>query len=510
MSEGPVVETAYGRVRGRSEAGLAVFRGIPFSAPVSGARRFAPPAAPARWPGVRDALRLGLTAPQSSDALLDRLGLFPTGAQGEGALTLNVWTRGCDGARRPVLVWIHGGGFQSGSGSLALYDARRLARRGDVVVVTLDYRVGALGFLELAAVAGFEGASNLGLLDQIAALRFVREHAEAFGGEPSRITAFGESAGAGSLLALLAMPAAQGLFARAIVQSAAPDGVIDRESAHERTARFAAKLGVAPDRLREIPLDALLEVQRQLALEGPWKMDMPFVPVVDGATLPRAPVAAIAAGAGAGVELVIGTTDDEMRLYAYLEPPDSISEPEALRRLAFELPAIAPAGCAAGDAAPVYEAFRGLRKAQGAPHAPADLLWAIQTELRLHYHSIEIARLRAARGERTFVYRFGWRSPDQHGWLGACHAIDLPFTFGNLDAPGMASFAGAGPAAAALSRDWMDAICAFARSGDPSHAAIGSWPAYDLARQPTLGFAAERALLEAPGEAERRALAPFL
>ena len=200
---------------------------------------------------------------------------------------------------------------------------------------------------------------------------------------------------------------------------------------------------------------------------------------------------------------MIGTTDDEMRLYAYLEPPDWISEPEALRRLALELPA-------AGEAAQVYEGFRGLRKAQGAPHAPADLLWAVQTELRLRYHSIEIARLRAARGERTFVYRFGWRSPDHHGWLGACHAIDLPFTFGNLEAPGMASFAGGGSAAAALARDWMDAICAFARRGDPSHVAIGTWPAYDLARQATLGFAAERALLEAPGEPERRVLAPLL
>ena len=460
MSEGPIVETAHGRVRGAREGGVAVFRGIPFAAPVGGPRRFAPPAAPAPWTGVRDARRFGSAPPQSSDALLERLGLFPASARGEDALTLNVWTPDCDAARRPVLVWIHGGGFQSGSGSLPLYDARRLAARGDVVVVTLDYRVGALGFLHLASVPGFEGASNLGLLDQIAALRFVRAHAARFGGDPDRVAVFGESAGAGSILALLAMPAARGLFGRAVVQSAAPNGVIDAETARERAARVAAKLGDAPGRLREVPVGALLEIQRQLALEGPWKMDMPFVPVVDGAALPRPPVAAITAGAGADVELLIGTTDDEMRLYAYLVPPESISEAEALQRLALELPG-------AGDAAGVYEAFRALRREEGASHAPADLLWAIQTEVRLRHHSLEIARLRAARGERTFVYRFGWRSPDLGGRLGACHAIDLPFTFGNLDAPGMPAFAGGGGRAEALARDWMDSICAFRADGRP-------------------------------------------
>jgi len=500
MSRAPEVETAYGRVRGRREDGLAVFRGIPFTAPVSGARRFAAPAPPAGWSGVREAAAFGVAPPQSSDLLLDRLGLHPPGAQGEDALTLNVWTPACDGARRPVLVWIHGGAFQSGSGSLPLYDARRLARRGDVVVVTFDYRVGALGFLELDDVPGFEGASNLGLQDQSAALRFVRAHADRFGGDPARVTVFGESAGAGSILALLAMPSARGLFARAVVQSAAPNGVIHVATARDRAARFAAKLGRDRARLRDVSIDALLDAQAELAAEGPWKMDMPFVPVFGGETLPAAPLAAIAAGAGAGIDLVIGTTDDEMRLYAYFEAPDSLTEAEVLRRLALELPG-------AGDAARVHEAFRALLAERGAPHAPADVLWAVQTEVRLRHHSHEVAVRFAARGDRVFVHRFGWRSPDHAGWLGACHALDLPFTFGNLDAPGMPAFAGGGPAAEALAHDWMDALCAFARCGDPSHASIGTWPAWTATRRATLHFAARRELREASGEAERRILA---
>jgi para-nitrobenzyl esterase len=501
MADGPIVETAAGRVRGRVEAGLAVFRGIPFTSRQSGARRFAAPEPPAPWAGVRDAQAFGAAPPQASDVLLERLGLFPRVAQGEDGLAINVWTPACDGAGRPVLVWIHGGAFQSGSGSLPLYDGARLAARGDVVVVTLDYRVGALGFLHLADRPGVEAASNLGLQDQIAALRWVRAHADRFGGDPRRICVFGESAGAGSIVALLAMPSARGLFRRAIVQSAAPNGMIAAAAARERAERFLAALGPRDaTRLRETPAAALLAAQQALMLAGPWKMDMPFVPVVDGVLVPRFPLAAIADAAGDDVDLVIGTTDDEMRLYACFEAPDSIGEKEALRRLALELPG-------SGDADRVYHAFRAIRAGRGAPHAPADLLWAVQTEVRLRHHSTAIAEARAARGAPAFAYRFGWRSPDAGGRLGACHALDLPFTFGNLDAPGMAAFTGGGAGAQALARDWMDAWCAFARSGDPSHAAIGAWPRYDAARRATYHFGAERRVADAPDDAERAVLA---
>jgi para-nitrobenzyl esterase len=305
----------------------------------------------------------------------------------------------------------------------------------------------------------------------------------------------GESAGAGSICALLAMPA-RALFRRAIVSSAAPNGMIDAATAAARAERFAAKLGGAAA-LRDAPVDALLAAQQELALAGSWKMDMPFVPVVDGATLPRFPVADVL---GAGIDLVIGTTDDEMRLYAYFEPPESISEAEALRRLERELPG-------AGDASRVYEKLGPIRAMRQQPHAPADLLWAIQTEVRLRYHSTRIAEARATAGLPTFVYRFGWRSPDAGGALGACHALDLPFTFGNLDAPGMAAFAGGGPDAEALARDWMDAWCAFARTGDPSHPAIGTWPPYERARRATLHFAGHRAVRDRLGDAEDDLLA---
>jgi len=489
MASDPIVETASGRVRGRVEGDAAVFRGIPFAR----AQRFEAPGAPEPWSGVRAAHAYGAAPPQSSDALLARLGLFPTEPQSEDCLALNVWTPACDAARRPVLVWIHGGAFACGAGSLPLYDARRLATRGDAVVVTSNYRVGALGFLQHPALGA---DANRGLLDQIAALDWVCAHADRFGGDPANVTVFGESAGAGSICALLAMPAARGRFRRAIVQSAAPNGMIDAAVAADRAERLAAKLGGVA-RLREAAVESLLEAQGALVLAGPWKMDMPFLPVVDGSSLPAFPVASVL---GEGVDLAIGTTDDEMRLYAYFEAPESIGEAEVLRRLAWELPG-------AGDAPRVYAAFRAIRAARGAPHAPADLLWAIQTEVRLRHHSTRIAEARADRGLRTFVYRFGWRSPDEQGRLGACHAVDLPFTFGNLDAPGMAAFAGGGAEAESLARDWMDAWCAFARTGDPSHRGIGAWPAYDRGRRATLHFGTPRALRDAPDDEERAVLA---
>ena len=252
----PVVETASGRLRGVERDGVRAFLGIPYAAPPVGPLRFAAPVPPAAWAGERDAGAFGPAAPQQPDALVTRLGLFPEGPQAEDCLTLNVWTPAA-GGRRAVMVWLHGGAFVGGSAGVPLYDGARLAREGDVVVVTLNYRIGALGFLALGP-----GRTNLGLRDQVAALAWVRRHAAAFGGDPERVTVFGESAGAGSLCALLAMPRARGLFGRAIVQSGAPAGVLSVAEAGERAAKLLAKLGLGPDdgpRLAAVPLADLLD-----------------------------------------------------------------------------------------------------------------------------------------------------------------------------------------------------------------------------------------------------------
>jgi para-nitrobenzyl esterase len=476
---------------------VLAFRGIPYAAPPVGPLRFAPPAEGSPWQGIRDATAFGPAAPQRPDPLVGRLGLLPDGPQSEDCLTLNVWTPALDG-RRPVLVWLHGGGFIGGTSGVPLYDGARLAREGDVVVVTVNYRVGALGFLYLGS-----GRANFGLQDQLAALRFVARHAGAFGGDPGSVTVFGESAGAGSVCALLAMPAARGLFRRAIVQSAAPEGMLAPAQAAERTGKLLAKLGLeARDeaRLRELPLAELLEAQEQTNAEGPHAKGLLFLPVVDGETLPVAPLEAAASGSAREVELLIGTTREEMHLYVLSGLADRIPEALLPRILAAQL--AGEAGDPAAAAEGLVAGYRRLFAERGAEASPAELFYALQTDLGLRWPSHRLAARHAQHQPRTYAYLFSWRSPLEGGALRACHALDLPFTFGTLGAPGMAEFAGAGPEAEALSASLRAAWVAFAGRGDPSHPGLGSWPAYAAPRFATMELGARCGVLEAPFAAE--------
>lgn len=496
----PELETRFGRVRGERVDGVRVFRGIPFAAPVGGRARFAAPAAPEAWRGVRPALRFGPAPPQRSDAMIEMLGLMGDVPVGEDCLSLNVFTRDADGGRRPVLVWIHGGAFVNGTGGTPLYDGRHLARRGDAVVVTLNYRVGALGFLHVPGL----GPDNRGLLDQLAALRWVAEHAESLGGDPGNVTVFGESAGAGSIACLLAMPEARRLVRRAIVQSAAPSGVIGRAEASRRAALFAAEVGLdpgAPERLADLALEELLDAQSRFALGGPYLFDMGFEPVVDGQVLPRSPLEAAARAETASIDLLIGTTSSEMQLFALAIDEAAFDEAALEKAVASELALT----CEDGDTRTreVIDVYRRIRGTRGQSATPADLLYAIQSDVRLRHPSIRLASAHAGHGSRTYMYEFTWRSPFEGGRLGSCHAVDLPFTFGTLDAPGMSTFAGAGPAARALAASWMDAILSFARSGDPSCPATGDWPAYDTGSRATMAVGERCALRLAPGDEER-------
>jgi len=476
-----VVETRAGVLRGAREGGLCVFRGVRYAAAPAGALRFAAPRAAPAWQGTRDALVPAPIPPQRVDPLSRRLGILGDQAQGEDCLALDLWTPGCDGARRPVLVWIPGGAFATGAGSSPLYDGARLARRGDAVVAALSYRVGALGFLAHPALG--PGSANRGLQDQIAALGWLRENAAAFGGDPERIAVFGESAGAGSIVALLAMPAARGLFQRAIAQSAAPDGMIGADEAQCRAGLLLDRLGVAgaqPDelakRLAELPLGALLDAQQACIEAGPHPKGMFFLPVIDGELLPERPLDAIARGSAREVALVIGTTRDEMKLFQLAQPAGA-AMPEALveRILEAQVPGTARDGRA--RAAVLVEAYRGLLARRGVPVSGAELFSAIQTDLSLAWPSAQLAAAQAAQQPQTYLYLFSWESPLEGGRLGACHALDLPFTFGTLELPGARELAGADAAARRLSEQLMDAWLAFARSGDPSHPGIGRWPA---------------------------------
>jgi len=313
-----IVETRYGKIQGTQKDAVLVWKGIPFAQPPLGQLRFRAPQPLAGWTGVREATQCGAISPQASDG---SFGTLP-GPMSEDCLTLNIWSPGADDARRPVMVWIHGGSFVTGSGSTPWYNGTSFATQGDVVVVTINYRLGALGFLYLAEYAGEEYATsgNNGLLDQIAALTWVRENIAAFGGDPENVTIFGESAGAMSIGALLAMPAAHVLFKRAILQSGAAHRVNSNQIAANGTQSFLRELELGPhdmNRLLTTPIDTLLRAQGTLPSSVQWRA---FSPVVDGVALPKRSIDAIADGSAAGVDVLVGTNLDEMKLFTLFDP----------------------------------------------------------------------------------------------------------------------------------------------------------------------------------------------
>lgn len=492
------VETRSGVVRGSALGDLVVLRGVPFAAAPTGARRFEPPAREPAWTGVREAAHAGPAAPQRSSLVMRILGLEDV-AQDEDCLTLQIWTPGLDRGRRPVLVWLHGGAFTSGAGSLPVFDGASLARRG-VVVVNVNYRLGALGFLAHPdRFARGETAANYGLLDQIAALGWVREHAEQLGGDPARVTVFGESAGAMSIGALLAAPAARGLFQRAILQSGAAHNVSSRESALRiatlfRDASGHAEAGV--EALRTLSLEAVLAAQQRVVDEA-WKHveGLAFQPAVDGSTVPLPPLDAIRDGAAAGVALMIGTNLDEWRLFGLADARlRDMDEAALLRRLVR-----VPPGATPDPQQLASEAVATYRRARAGtlPTDPASLWLAMQTDRVFRVPAIRLAECQA-RHAPVFQYRFDWPSPALGGLLGACHGLEVPFVFGTLDHERAGDLAGRGPDARALSARMQDAWIAFAAHADPG------WPAYDLERRATQRFAATCGLELDPMAEERR------
>ncbi len=401
--------------------------------------------------------------------------------QSEDCLYLNVWTPALDG-RRPVMVWVHGGAFLLGAGSEPLYDGSRLAASGDVVVVTVNYRLGVLGYLAHPSLrdADTGACGNWGLLDQIAAVAWVRDNAEAFGGDPSNITVFGESAGSMSATTMMAAPRARGLFQRVVAQSGAPL-VATAEEAAATAERVVAAIGVTPAGLRDVPAERFLEVQHgmmmaaQQAGGGLSGEVMAFRPNVDGAVLPRPPQEAVADGEAAGIDLLIGTNRDEMKLFSLLDQTE-LDEPGLLARLGALLDEDA--------ACRVAGAYRAARAGRGEAVEPKELWSAMETDRFFRAPSMQLAADHAAAGSRVFAYLFCWESP--MAMLGAAHAIELPFVFGTLDAPMIELFAGGGPDAEQLSATVQAAWSAFARTGDPSTPELGPWPHFDRNKRTTM------------------------
>jgi para-nitrobenzyl esterase len=491
---GVVVETQSGKIEGESRGGHERFLGVPFAAPPVGERRWRAPEPAAKWSRVRPALAFAPSAPQPPSALPG----MAVGAQDEDCLYLNVYTPRADGAGRPVLFWIHGGGFTTGSGSQALYDGGALAERGDVVVVTINYRLGALGYLHLPGCD-----ANVGQLDQIAALRWTEENIGAFGGDPRQVTIFGESAGGMAVATLLGMPAAHGLFRGAIAQSGAAHNVHSRESAARVTASVLESLGLGGSeiaKLRALPAAKLVEAATRVVAERRALGLLAYTPVVDSATLPKRPLDAVRGGAAKGVALLVGTNRDETKLFRLgVAESASLSEESLAKRVRSALEAL---HASPSQAERVIETYRSARAGRASVE-PGELLDAIESDRTFRVPAIRLAEAQRAHEPRTYMYLFTWESPARRGTLGSCHALELPFVFGTLGAPTMDRFAGKGPDAEALAARMMDSWLAFARGGDPAHAALPAWPAYDDAKRATLVFDRRSELANAPLDRER-------
>jgi para-nitrobenzyl esterase len=485
-----VVDIPQGRLRGALSDGIASFKGVPYAAPPFGANRFKPPQPPVSWAGIRDALAYGPTVPKPPyfppfDTILPEPVI-----EGEECLNLNIWTPDPAAAGLPVMVWIHGGAFANGTGATPIYDGSRFARDG-VVLVSINYRLGVDGFLFLG-----DGVANLGLLDQVAALEWVRDNIAAFGGDNSKVTIFGESAGGMSVTTLLSMPRAKGLFQRVIAESGAGHHAISPETATRVGGYLAEKLGVPADRgaIAEVPVAKTYEAQVALSAEAFMVPDpvkwgevaanlMAFEPVIDGDVVPAMPVEAIAAGASVGVDLMLGTNREEQRLF--MVPSGAIDHIDenilAMTVAAYRLPA---------NAIELYSAAR-----PGA--TPGELLAAISTDWFFRIPAVRLAEAHSGNGGSTHVYELAWRSPLYGGRLGACHALEIGFVFDTLDAEWTDRLAGPNPPQA-IADEMHRAWVAFAQTGDPG------WQAYNAGRRTVMRFDMASGTIDDPEAEERR------
>ena len=476
-----------GPLVGRVAPGSTAFLGIPYALPPVGDLRWRPPAPVPPWSDARDATAFGAAPWQPSGGPLD--GLVPgmgSADQSDDCLNLNVWTPSLDGTH-PVMVWIHGGAFSLGAGSLSVYDGSRLAAATNTVVVTINYRLGALGFLSIDDPSC---TANVGLLDQVAALEWVRDNIASFGGAPDNVTIFGESAGGGSVLSLLSMPSARGLFHRAIVQSGATDLLLDQAKAQivaETFARCAGLDRIDVDALRALEGPAILDAQAQAALELFATVGtMPFHPVVDGSVLPCTWLES-AIGGVHPVPVIIGTTRDEMDLFKMFDPGAASLTEEGLRtRLT----------AAGGDPEELIAAYRSTGAVD-----PPEIWRRANTDLAMWLPALRLAEAFAAHAP-TWMYRFDWEAASPE--MGAPHGIDIPFPFTTIDVDGWDSFVSnpeqAMSLAALMQRSWTD----FARNGVPT-LGEAQWSEYTPTERSTAILDAKVSISNDPNGAVRQA-----
>jgi para-nitrobenzyl esterase len=492
----PVVELNSGRVRGTLDRGLFCFKGIPYGADTAG-RRFQPPLPPAPWTGIRDAMEYGPRAPQpgaraASGSSHGYALPAETGPISEDCLHLNVWTPALDdGRRRPVLVYIHGGGYNGWSANSEIYNGVNLCRQGDAVVVTLNHRLNLFGYLYLSGLSSdFPDAGNVGMLDLVLALEWVRDNIARFGGDPRRVLIFGQSGGGAKCATLMAMPAARGLFHRVLTMSGQQLTASRPESATPRAEAVLKALGLTTDRIHAIerlPMEQLIAAARASNYFGP---------VRDGRSLPRDPFAPDAPPLSADVPMILGNTHDETRFFFPSEENFGISWetlPERIEAVAQYLGSL--------NRQEVVARFRQIHP----QYSPSDIFFAITTAFRSWRGQVIEAERRAAQPmaqPHTWVYELDWVTPLEGGKWRSPHTLDIPLFFANTAmTPNMTGDStGARQMAAAMSTT----LLAFAATGNPNHAGLPHWAPYDLKKRPTMSFAAPSQLVENPRGEERR------
>jgi para-nitrobenzyl esterase len=495
QSRSAIAETSAGKVRGvvAQDTNINIFKGIPYGGTTGGRNGFMPPTKPMPWAGTLVALDYGPTAPQGN-------GNVAPGslAQSEDCLVLNVFTPALGGGRnRPVMVWLHGGGFSTGSGSQPILDGTNLARTSDVVVVTINHRLNVLGSTYLGEVAGpdFALSGCVGMLDIVAALQWVRDNIDRFGGDPNLVTIFGQSGGGRKVATLMSMPAAKGLFHRAIIESGALLRLTTPDDAIHATDLLLIELGLMAHQARElqtVPVEQLLAaeaaVSSRLTLREPGMTANS--PMIDGKALPTHPWDPAAPGLSADIPLLIGFARTEETLYDRPTPETlALDEAGLKQRAATRL---------GGDPDRVIEAFR-----QAHPKAsPWDLWILIATDHPRGTYSRELAKRKALQGGApAFAYRFDWETPEGGGHMKSPHTIEIPFVFNNIKIAGplIAKMPEADRLAEKVSASWV----AFARTGDPNIPKLPKWPAYSATARDTMLFNNESRVEQDPDRGPR-------
>ncbi len=498
-SPSAIVRTSAGRVRGLARDKVSAFFGIPYGASTAGARRFMPPSKADSWTGVRDAVEFGPRSPQGPSSLIPEVAAVDRREPAsEDCLCLNVWTPGLGAGRRPVMVWLHGGGYSQGSGAFIIYDGANLACRHDVVVVTVNHRLNVFGYLYLAELGGekYASSSNVGMLDIVAALEWVRDNIAAFGGDPSNVTIFGQSGGGGKVSTLMAMPSAKGLFHRAVVESASAIKGVPKDEATSSAEAFLAKVGLKSnqvDELQKMPVEQLVTAMGEGGAVG--GNGLRLAPVVDGHSLPRNPFDPDAPEISSSVPLLIGSVETEVTFMrgTPLDPMDDAALHAHVKQV-----------LRVGDDAAVDRLIDVYRK--GRPNIKnTDLYLILASDATFRAGVLTEAERKADQGAASaYMYYFTWKSPVRDGKLRTFHTLEIPFVFDNVDLA--TAMTGSGQERYALADKISGAWVAFARTGNPSHKGLPKWPAFDTKQRATMILNNECEVVDDPNGEERQAL----